>query len=114
MPLLRSKPALTLHSTDSLSLTVVSLASSLSSSLHNGASLKAANSSSNCCSGISPTRGTDDSVDTSVESVDTSVELVDTSVESVDISVESVKEATVVEVVVLVEVEVLVDDVVAG
>ena len=93
-----------LHSTIvSFSLSVVSLAS------HNGASVTASKSSSSCCSGISPTRGTDDSDDTSVESVDTSVESVDTSVESVD-------EATLVEVddATVDEVEVLVDDVVAG
>ena len=119
---MRSKPAVTLHSTVSLSLSVVSLASSLSSSLHNGASLRAANSSSSCCSGMSPRRGIDVSVDTSVESVDTSVESVDT---SVDASVESVDETTVVEVdevveideatvVEVEEVEVLVDVVVAG
>ena len=100
-----------LHSTIvSFSLSVVSLAS------HNGASVTASKSSSSCCSGISPTRGTDDSDDTSVESVDTSVESVDTSVESVDTSVESVDEATLVEVddATVDEVEVLVDDVVAG
>jgi hypothetical protein len=44
---------------------------------------------------MSPRRGIDVSVDTSVESVDTSVESVDT---SVDASVESVDETTVVEV----------------
>ena len=108
---------MTLHSTALLSLSVVSLASSLSSSLHSGAFVTATNSSCSRCNSMSPTSGTDVSVDTSVESVDTSVESVDTSVESVDeATVDEVDEATVDEVdeATVDEVAILVDVVVAG